>query len=176
MQTLNVPGNNKQELFSGGYPVYLDDKTGKVTSVMLTFNYDPALLNVNGASSNSALPGSSFTLNTALSTPGHAVLQYTDSGPTSMLLTGGPMPAPVSAPALGFIMATVPNSSAAVPIYKAKDLLTLTPISINGGTIPTVGASAVHLVAFAAAADGNGLSATTKKARARPAASNSASL
>jgi len=146
-QSLTAPGKN---LVGGGYPVYLNDKSGKVTSVGVTFNYNPALLQVTGAISNSALPGSSFTLNSGLSTPGHAVLQYTGSGANSGNLVGGQVP-------LGFITAVVPSGTSANPTpYKAKDLLTLTGIAINGGAIPAVAGNALHLVAYVGDADGNG--------------------
>jgi hypothetical protein len=146
LQTLQAPGNNQ---VGGGYPIYLDDSTGQVSSVNVTFNYDPRLLSITGAVSNSNLPGSSFTLNTALSSPGHAVLTYADSGANAANLRGGGV-------ALGYLTASVPNSSTAQPIYRAKDLLHLSGIAINGGSIPSVGGDAIHLVAFVADADGNG--------------------
>jgi autotransporter-associated beta strand protein len=145
-QPLEAPGNN---IIGGGYPVYLDDLTGQVTSVNVTFNYNPAMLMVTGVSSNPDLPGSSFTLNSALSSPGQAVLTYSGNAADAANLTGGNVP-------LGFINATVPNSSATVPIYKGKDLLTLSNLSVNGGGIAAVGVNALHLVAFAGDADGSG--------------------
>jgi hypothetical protein len=149
-QTLQAPGNNLGGLGFTGYPVYLNDSTGKVTSVTVTFNYNPTMLTVTGASNNSNLPGSSFTLDTVHSTPGHAVLVYADSGANAAALKGGSVP-------LGFINATVPNSSAATPIYKGKDLLTLTNIAVNGGGItPVIGVGALHVVVFVGDADGNG--------------------
>jgi hypothetical protein len=151
LQSLQAPGNNQQNqpgLLTNGYPIYLDDSTGNVTSVQLTLNYNPAMLTVTGATSNSAVPGSSFTL-LAASTPGHAVLQYAGTGAGASHLTGNGVP-------LGFITATVPNSSAATPIYRGKDLLHLSGLVINEGSIPVAGGDAVHVVAFAGDADGNG--------------------
>ena len=40
--------------------------------------------------------------------------------------------------------------------YKAKDLLHLSDMAINGGTIAAVGGDGVHLVAYVGDADGNG--------------------
>jgi Putative Ig domain/Cohesin domain len=146
-QTLNGPGDNQLGI---GYPVYLNDITGTVTSAQVTINYDPTLLNVTGAASNGFLPGSTFTLNTALSTPGHAVVQYSDSGANSTKLTGGQV-------ALGYLTATVPSGTTPNPMpYRAKDLLHLSGPSINGGIIHVVTSDGLHVVAFAGDADGNG--------------------
>jgi autotransporter-associated beta strand protein len=143
---LAAPGANNVNV---GYPIYLSDNTGAVTTVNLTFNYNPAMLMVAGASANPSLPGSSFTLDTALSSPGHAVLSYSDSGANSANLTAGNVP-------LGFLSATVPDSPAASPIYKGKDLLTLSALSINHGAIGAVGIGALHVVAYVGDGDGNG--------------------
>jgi autotransporter-associated beta strand protein len=147
-QPLEAPGYN---LSGGGYPIYLDDATGLVTSVNVTFNYNPAMLTLDAVpvSSNPSLPGSSFILNSGASSPGHAVLTYTGPAADAAGLAGGNVP-------LGFINAHIPNSSTTTPIYKGKDLLTLSSISINGGGVPAVGVNAVHLVAYVGDADGNG--------------------
>jgi hypothetical protein len=146
-QTLQAPGNN---ISGGGYPVYINDSTGTVTSVTVTFNYNPTMLTIGSVSSNSNIPGTSFTLNTGLSTPGHAVLNFTGTPATAASLTGGNVP-------LGFINATVPNSSTTTPIYKGKDILSLTSISVNGGGItPVIGVGALHEVAFVGDANGDG--------------------
>ena len=145
LQTLSAPGYNQ---LGGGFPIYINDTTGNVTSVQVTFNYNPAMLSVTGATSNSAVPGSKFTL-LASSTPGQADLQYTGTTAGAAKLVGGAVP-------LGFLTATVPNSSAATPIYHGKDLLHLSGISINAGSMPAAGGDAVHLVAFVGDADGNG--------------------
>jgi hypothetical protein len=168
LQKLSAPGNNQGTLNATnpftGYPVYINDSTGNVTSVTGTFNFNPNLLNVTGGTTNGLLPGSTFTV--TVTGPGTATFTYTDGAgaPNKGKLTGGNgsanaiVPnAPTSAPALGFITATVPNSSAAAPIYRAKDLLSISNAKINGsGTIPVIGGSAVHLVAFVGDGDGNG--------------------
>jgi hypothetical protein len=135
-QALVAPGNN---LVGGGYPIYLSDTTGAVTDVQVTLNYNSALLTVTGVT------GAGFTL-LASSTPGHAVLEY--NGPA--LPTGSQVP-------LGYLLATVPGGSAADPTpYRAKDLLHLSNIKINGGSIAAVGSDALHLVAYVGDGDGNG--------------------
>ena len=147
-QTLNAPGGNQA---GGGYPVYLDDNTGAVTNVAVTFNYNPSYLalNASATSANPALPGSTFSLNPALSSPGHAVLTYSGPVTDEGALLGNPVP-------LGFINAHVPKGSSTVPIYRGKDLLRLSAVSVNGGTIAAIGDNAVHLVAYVGDADGNG--------------------
>jgi aryl-phospho-beta-D-glucosidase BglC (GH1 family) len=135
-QPLSAPGNNQA---GGGYPLYLSDTSGSVTSVQVTLNYDPALLTVSGVS------GAGFTL-LAGSTPGEALLQY----------SGTPLPAGTQTP-IGFLLATVPSGTAANPVpYRAKDLLHLSSVVLNGGAIATTAADAFHLVAYVGDADGNG--------------------
>ena len=135
-QALSAPGMNQA---AAGYPIYLNDSTGSVTSVQVTLDYNPNLLTVTGAS------GAGFTL-LGSSTPGQAILQY--SGPA--LATGGGKP-------IGFVLATVPGGTTANPIpYKAKDLLHLANVSLNGGSIPVQTSDGLHLVAYVGDADGNG--------------------
>jgi hypothetical protein len=133
-QPLNAPGNNQ---VGGGYPVYLDS-SGGVTSVLVTVNYNPALLTISGAT------GAGFTL-LGTSTAGQANLQY--SGPA--LAAGTQTP-------IGFLTASVPAGTTATPTpYRAKDLLHLSGISVNGAAIAS-GGDALHLVAYVGDADGNG--------------------
>jgi uncharacterized repeat protein (TIGR03803 family) len=135
-QALVAPGMNQN---GGGYPIYLADSTGNVTSVQATLNYDPNLLTVTGVT------GTGFTL-LATSTPGHAVLRY--SGPA---LPKG------SQTAIGYLTATVPGGTTANPTsYRAKDLLLLADVSLNGGAIATVTSDGLHLVSYVGDADGNG--------------------
>jgi hypothetical protein len=135
-QPLNAPGNNQ---VGGGYPVYLSDSTGAVTSVVVTLNYNPALLGVTGVT------GPGFSL-LATSTPGHAILQY--SGPE--IPKGSQVP-------IGYLTASVPGGTFAAPVpYRAKDLLHLSGALLNGGAIPVVTSDALHLVAYVGDGDGNG--------------------
>jgi alpha-amylase len=135
-QPLNAPGGNLADL---GYPIYLNDSTGNVTDVRVTLDYDPALLTVTGVS------GASFTL-LASSTPGQAVLEY----------SGSALPAGKALP-IGYVLATVPGGTTANPtLYKAKDLLHLSNVTLNSGSIPVTTGDAVHLVAYVGDGDGNG--------------------
>jgi hypothetical protein len=51
----------------------------------------------------------------------------------------------------------VPSGTTSNPIpYKAKDLLHLSGVALNGGAIPVVTSDGLHLVAYVGDADGNG--------------------
>jgi hypothetical protein len=144
-EPLNAPGMNQ---IGGGYPIYLDDSTGVVTSVQLTLNYDPTLLTLTGVS------GAGFTL-LGTSTPGQAVLQY--SGPA--LGIGSQTP-------IGFLIAAVPSGTTANPVpYRARDLLHLTNVSLNGGTVPVATSDGLHLVAYVGDANGDGTYTSDDAAR-----------
>jgi hypothetical protein len=133
-QVLNAPGTNQ---IGAGYPLNITT-TGRITNVQVTLNYDPALLTVTGVT------GNSFVDLAPTSTPGHAVVTYT-----------GP-PLGTGTQVFGYLIATVPGGTAANPTpYKAKDLITLTSVSVNGGA-PVAVANAVHVVAYVGDADGNG--------------------
>jgi uncharacterized repeat protein (TIGR03803 family) len=135
-QPLSAPGKNQA---GGGYPIYLSDGAGAVTYVQATLNYDPTLLNVTAAT------GTGFSL-LASSTPGRAIVQY--HGPA--------LPAGTQTP-IGFLTATVPSGTTANPMpYKAGDLLHLSSVALNGGTIPVVTSDGIHLVAYVGDADGSG--------------------
>jgi uncharacterized repeat protein (TIGR03803 family) len=135
-QPLAAPGMNQA---GGGYPVYLDDSTGTVTYVQVTLSYNPSLLSVTGVA------GVGLTL-LGTSTPGQAVLSYT-----------GPALSAGSQTLIGYLLATVPGGSAAKPTpYKAKDLLHLTGVALNGGTILVTTSDALHLVAYVGDANGDG--------------------
>jgi hypothetical protein len=135
-QALSAPGMNRT---GGGYPIYLNDRTGNVTSAQVTLTYDPTLLNVTGVS------GPGFTLQSS-STPGHAVLQY----------SGAALPAGMQKP-IGFLTATVPGGTTASPVpYRAKDLLHLANAKLNGGAIAVVTSDGLHLVAYVGDASGDG--------------------
>jgi fibronectin type 3 domain-containing protein len=135
-QVLQGPGTNQN---GSGLPIYLTDTRGTVTNVLLTLNYDPTLLTVT------EVTGNNFIDLLPSSTPGHAVIQY--SGPALMKGTDP----------IGYVTASVPSGTVGNPVpYKAKDLLTLSNVSVNTGTIPVATANAVHLVAYVGDGDGNG--------------------
>jgi hypothetical protein len=139
-QPLSAPGMNQA---GGGYPIYLNDSTGKVTSIQLTLNYDPALLTITGVS------GAGFALLDS-STPGQAVLGYSGPPGAPGLPVGNQIP-------IGYVNATVPSGTASSPMpYKAKDLLHFSGASLNGGSIAVTTSDALHLVAYVGDVDGNG--------------------
>ena len=134
-QALSAPGKNQ---IGAGYPVYLDDHAGTVTDVEAMLSYNPSLLTVT--------PTSTATFTVTVPSAGTAVLRY--SGPP--LSSGTRIP-------IGFIAATVPAGTPTDPTpYKAKDLLVLSGVSVNGGAIPSLGSDALHLVAYVGDADGHG--------------------
>ena len=134
-QALSAPGKNQ---VGGGYPVYLSDSTGMVSSVQATLMYNPALLTVTPTST------SDFTV--TVPSPGTAVLHY--NGP--LLPVGSQTP-------VGFISAMVPAGTTSNPTpYRATDFLQLSGVSLNGGAVPVVTSDGLHLVAYVGDADGNG--------------------
>jgi hypothetical protein len=138
-QVLNAPGNNQ---IGGGYPLYLSDTTGTVSSVLVTLNYNSALLNVTGVTG----PGFSLVSNTVSGTSGQAVVQY--SGAT--LAAGTQTP-------IGFLTATVPAGTTTNQTpYKAKDVLHLSGLMINGSSSQTATVDGLHEVAYVGDGDGNG--------------------
>jgi hypothetical protein len=143
LQPLAAPGNNQ---VGGGYPLYLDvhhTASVSITDVQVTMNYDPTLLTVS--STSTSINGGTFTVSASAGT---AVLHW--SGP-ALPVTSTSMQFPI-----GFITATVPNSSAAVPIYRAKDLLHLSSPSIDAGSDAVTTSDGLHLVAYVGDGDGNG--------------------
>jgi hypothetical protein len=135
-QNLRAPGQNQT---GTGYPVYIDDSTGNVTDVKATLNYNPSALTVQ--------PSSSATFTVTVPTAGTAMLHYS-----------GPALAKGSQTSIGLITAAVPQGSVGTPtLYRAKDLLQLSGVSLNNGGISTViGSNAVHVVAYVGDGDGNG--------------------
>ena len=135
LQALAAPGGNQA---GAGYPIYLDTAhfSPQASDVQATLNYNPTMLTVT--------PSSTSTFTVTVPAPGMAQLHYHGVG-----LNGSQV-------AIGFLTATVANSSAANPIYHGKDLLHLSGVAVNGGAVQAVGADALHLVAYVGDADGNG--------------------
>jgi hypothetical protein len=128
-----------------GIPVTLTNAAA-VSAATFTLNYNPALLTVTGASSLDATTGGTLTLLGAptIIDASHATanFQYTSTAPQNGTVV------------LGGIVASVPDSAASK--YKAKELLTLSSISINGATFSGVATSAVHVNAYFGDLTGNG--------------------
>ena len=135
-QTINLPNT-----VTTGIPLNLADGTG-VTSGKFTLQYNSALLTITGASVNTGLTGATMSLD-GTSTPGSAIFDF--SSPTA-LATG--------AVRLGSLVATVPNSAAA--LYKSKALLHFSSMQINGSSTGIVGDDAVEVVGYFGDATGDG--------------------
>jgi uncharacterized repeat protein (TIGR03803 family) len=134
-QALSAPGKNQAD---GGYPIYLDDSSGTVTSVQVGISYDPKLLHITGVA------GSNFSV------------LYTEPGSIIVAYNGPPLPAGSHTP-IGYLIATVPAGTASDPTpYRAKDLLHLGGVVINGYITQVTTGDGLHLVAYAGDANGDG--------------------
>jgi hypothetical protein len=70
--------------------------------------------------------------------------------------TGPALPAGAQTP-VGFVTAMVPSGTSSSPVpYKAKDLLHLSSVALNSGSVAAATSDALHLVAYVGDADGNG--------------------
>src|SRR4029453_858582 len=123
---INIPVNS-----TSGVPITLSNGAG-LTSATFTLQYDATRLTITGASVNGSLAGATFSLSGA-STPGNAILNFSS-----------PTPLASGAVALGGLLAQVPNSAN----YKAKELLHLTNIQLNGGSITAINDDGIHVVAY----------------------------
>jgi hypothetical protein len=135
-QPLEAPGNNQ---VGGGYPILLDTagSSPPVSDVQATLSYNPALLTVT--------PSSTMNFTVTVPTPGTAQLHYQGVG------LGG------TQVNLGALSAMVPGGTAANPTpYRAKDLLHLSNVTINGSAGKVATADGLHLVAYVGDGDGNG--------------------
>jgi hypothetical protein len=133
-QPVNIPVNT-----SSGIPISFSDGN-RITSAIFELRYDPQMLNIASASVAPGLPvGAVVNLNT--SSPGIAVIEFTS-------------PTPLVAGTTRFVdlQATVPSTAT----YRGKQILDITNISLNGGTIPGLDDDGVHAVAFFADVTGNG--------------------
>jgi hypothetical protein len=118
-----------------GIPITLTNASG-VTDVTFNLNYNPALLNITGT-----LNGPAGTLS-VVTGGGVASFTFHSGSALSGNLT------------LGQIVATVPDSAAGT--YKAKEVLHLSNIAVNAGSIPSVGNDAIHVVAYLGDTSGDG--------------------
>jgi hypothetical protein len=129
-----------------GIPITLMSAVG-VTDVSFTLSYNPTLLTVTGASTQDASSaGSGFALAGAPTiidaTHATAGFSFHDDKPQSGTVV------------LGDILANVPNSAASS--YKAKELLGLGAITLNGAAFTGVSAGGVHVNAYFGDVTGNG--------------------
>ena len=127
--TIKVPNNT-----GTGIPLTLTNASA-VTSVTFNLTYDPTLLNITGVS------GANLTL--VSNTGGLASFSYSNGTAQNGTVV------------LGQILADVPNSAASN--YKAKELLHLGAIVINGSNTNVRNADGVHVNAYLGDASGNGV-------------------
>ena len=132
-QAVNVPA-----AAATGLPIAFSNGSG-ITTANFELRYNPALLNVTGATVAPGLVGATVNINT--STPGIAVIQFSS-------------PSALAAGTTRFVdlQANVPNGAP----YKAKHILNITNMSLNGGAIPALDDDAIHVVAYFGDATANG--------------------
>jgi hypothetical protein len=132
-QAVHVPA------MESGLPLTISDGSG-VQSITLTLLYDPALLNVTGASIGADVPADA-SVNLNVSEPGQALLIF--SAPT-----------PLSGGAVQFVTLTadVPGTAA----YNAAHVLALREIRVNDQSLAASGDDALHAVTYFGDTTGNG--------------------
>lgn len=137
---VKVPNNT-----ASGIPVTLYN-ANSVTDATFTLTYDATLLSVTSGGTGDAPAGSTLTLvgtpNTSDPTDATATFHYASTTPWSGTLV------------LGDIIATVPSS--AKTLYKQKQLLTLSPITLNGAAFSGVSFAALHVNAYFGDSSGDG--------------------
>ncbi len=134
---INLPNNT-----SAGIPLNISSGTG-VTAGTFTLMYNAALLDISGATLNSALSGASLSLDPA-STPGEAIIDFAKGSST---LSSGVVN-------LGGLVATVPNSAAAY--YGGMALLHFSGVALAGSGVTAMADDAVQVVAYFGDAAGDG--------------------
>lgn len=133
-QPVNVPANS-----TTGIPLSLSNGEG-ITTADFELRYNPALLTITAASVAAGLPvGAAVNLNT--STPGVAIVQFSS-------------PAALAAGTTRFVdlQASIPQAA----VYRTKNILDLTSVSLNGGSIPGLDDDALQVTAYFGDATGNG--------------------
>ncbi|HYV40037.1 MAG TPA: FG-GAP-like repeat-containing protein, partial [Gemmataceae bacterium] len=126
------------QLGGSGIPITLTNAAG-VTDVTFNLNYNPALLNITSTLSNTS---GTFTL---VGAPSSGVANF--SFHSSTALNGNLT--------LGQIVAQVPDSAAAS--YKAKELLHLSNIVVNGSITTAINDDGIHVAAYPGDVSGDGL-------------------
>ncbi|HYV38009.1 MAG TPA: cohesin domain-containing protein, partial [Gemmataceae bacterium] len=125
------------QLNGTGIPITLTNAAG-VTDVTFKLNYNPALLSITSTLSNTS---GTFTL---VGTPSGGVANFSFHSNTA--LNGNVT--------LGQIVAQVPDSAASS--YKAKELLHLSNIVLNGNITAAINDDGVHVAAYPGDVSGDG--------------------
>jgi hypothetical protein len=123
--TIKVPNDTAQ-----GIPITLYNASN-VQDVTFTLTYNPALLSVAGGGTGDGPVGSSFAIGAVAANT--ATFTYHNDTPLSGTVV------------LGDILASVPDSAATV--YKSKELLTLSGITVTGGATVQA-ANGIHVDAY----------------------------
>jgi N-acetylneuraminic acid mutarotase len=131
-----------------GIPVTLANvpAASGVTDLVFTLTYNPTLLTPTGAGTgDSSGTGSTFTMGTPANVDAtHSTVTFTWHNATAQSGTV----------VLGDILASVPNSAASE--YKAKEILGLTQIKVNGTDFTGVWANGLHVNAYFGDVTGDG--------------------
>ena len=129
--TITVP-NNKT---APGIPITLYNAAG-VQDATFTLTYNPQIFTPTAGGTGDAPAGSTFTMGTITSVDStHSTVSFTYHNATAHSGTV----------VLGDILATVPNSAAT--IYKTKELLALSGITVTGGATVQA-ANGIHVDAY----------------------------
>lgn len=132
-QPVDVPASGT------GLPIRITS-SGGVDRVDLLLDYDPALLELTAVAPGVALPdGATVTFD--LSTPGRAEIHVS-------------LPAPLASGSFDLVTLTAAVRSTA--LYRAREILDIVSLSVNGGAIPAVADDGVHVVAYLGDTTGNG--------------------
>jgi hypothetical protein len=137
--TIKVPNDSSE-----GIPVTLANANA-ARDVVFTLAYNPTLFTPIGAGTgDSTVTGSTFTMGTIQSVDAsHSTVDFTWHNDTGLAGTV----------VLGDILAKVPSSAA--NLYRAKELLDVSAVTVNGTAVTVVG-DAVHVNAYLGDVSGNG--------------------
>ncbi|QDU29983.1 Cohesin domain protein [Anatilimnocola aggregata] len=143
LQAVNVPASA-----TSGLPISFSNGGG-ITSANFEIRYNPAILNLTGATVASGLPvGAAVNINT--STPGVALVQFTS-------------PTPLAEGTTHFL--DLQTMVPATAPYLQKQVLDIANISLNGGSIPGLDDDGVHVAAYFGDVTGNGTLSAQDAAR-----------
>ena len=129
--TITVPNNKANP----GIPITLYNASG-LTDATFTLTYNPQLFTPTAGGTGDALAGSTFTM---------GAITPIDSTHASVSFTYHNASAQSGTVVLGDILASVPNSAAA--LYKTKELLALSGITVTGGATVQA-ADGIHVDAY----------------------------
>ncbi len=139
-QDVNIPANE-----TTGLPVTLSDGSG-VRTVAFQLAYDPALLQILGATVGPSLPAAA-TLTADTTVAGNATVTIVS-----------PVDLPAGSNTLVNFQARVPEANAEA-IYNSKQILDIHSVRVGGAdstVFPAIDDDAVHLVGYLGEASGNG--------------------